>query len=218
MLIAIRLFFLFSILFYFNLTVGAQHSPTDSTTYGSVILNFNTDSALTIINNQFREAKMIGSGDTLHLKTGLTSIKLSVIHDFLFEEIFVLKKDSTFSLTHQFKNQPLSKELLDGNYAARNAFGANLLIITDEQSNIVLNNKDIGTGYVFTNGLIGENNLVVSIPKHNSKFNFNTSNEFSNSDLSFKIIEQYVKPDKSRSRKIALIPGASQAYSGGLGS
>lgn len=206
-----NLYFIFPLILLCSISLKAQET-SDSTFYGNVVLNFNTDSALAIINNNFQESKSVNNHDTLRIKSGLTSIKLSVINDYLFEKIFVLKKDSTVVIDHKFKNLPFSKELINGNYALRKALGANLLIITDDQSDIILNDTNIGKGYAFTNGNVGENNLEIAIPISSSSSSYSRKESFSNSDLSFKIVEKYVKPKKGLSKKLAFIPGASQTY------
>ena len=206
----------YSILLVFTLlstfTLAQSSSTENLDTPGLIRFEFNVDSAFLIVNNQFDEMRWIKNGDSISLKKGLTSIKLSVIHDYLFEEVFTLKPGEDKTITHNFKNLPLTKKVLTGNYAARQLFDANLLVVTDEKSEIILNKEYVGTEYAFTNGELGKNEIEVKNPSFYSSAFFTSTVNFNNSDRTLKVIERYIKPRKSRSRQLALLPGFSQAY------
>jgi len=199
----------------FNASVLAQSNleeAIDSTKFGTVFFDLNVDSALLIVNNQVVEAGFVENGDSLQIKIGLISIKLSVLHDFLFEKQFYLEEDSTEILTHNFQFLSLTKELLNNNFAARILFNSNALLITDEGSELILNDQNKGTSFSFLDTKTGENILVSSIIA-GKKYTFDSKKtKFRNSDYRFTIVENYVKPDFNKARMLAFFPGSSQAY------
>lgn len=184
----------------------------DSLTFGDVTFQLNVDSAYAIINNKFREPVIVKSGDTLNIKTGETSIKLSVIHDELYEEIITIAEDSIYSIKHDFQFLELNKKTLNNNIAARHYFDANLLVITDSDSDIFLDDELIGKEYVFTNAPIGRRLLrIESSDSFQAVYTKNSSVQ-NVSNYSFRIVEIYINPTKARARRLAFIPGFSQAY------
>ncbi len=194
--------------------VNAQETPNkaDSIEYGYIEFDMNVDSALMILNNQFDNMLWVKNNEFIRVKAGLTSIKLSVIHDFLFEEQFDLKQNSKYTISHDFRTTPISKEVLNENYAARKILGYNLLVITDATTEITLNNETPGIEYLFANGEVGKNIIEL---KQASTFNsafYTSTYEFENSDRRFQIVEKYISPKKSRARQLALVPGLSQTY------
>lgn len=207
---------LFSILLIFpGLTLNAQNSSDTtktSATFGTIRFNLNVDSALLIVNNQFDEAHFIDDESSITVKTGITSVKLSVLHDYLFEEVLTINKDTLVTISHEFERLPLTKDLLNGNYAARRYFDANLLIISDEESQISLNDTLIGKEYVFLNGPVGDNTVSVKSPREGASLFFFNTRKFTNSDYSLRVIQNYIKPDKDLSKKLAFLPGFSQSY------
>lgn len=177
---------------------------------GFITFDINVDSALLILNNQFEEIVWVSDGEKIEAPRGLTSVKLSVIHDVLFENQFVLEEDSTETISHNFEYQGLQKRILNGNYAAREFYGSNLLLITDESSQIILNENLISTEYAFIDGKIGSNDLVVR--NQPNSFSYTKFERFKNSARTFLIVENYVKPSKKRAQQLAFLPGFSQAY------
>ena len=119
-------------------------AQVDTTFFGSIKFDLNVEEAILILNNDFRDAYPISNGQTVQVKSGLTSVKLSILNDYLFEKQFQLEKDSLVVISHTFDSLALSKEVLKGNYAARYYLGANALLITDTESNIFLNEKMLG--------------------------------------------------------------------------
>lgn len=180
--------------------------------FGTINFSLNVDSALLIINNQFDEAHFINNKSTIEVKTGITSVKLSVLHDYLFEQVLTIKKGTVVTISHEFEKLPLTTDLLNGNYAARRYFGANLLIISDEESEISLNGDVIGKEYIFLDGPVGDNSVSVKSPREGASLFFFNTRKFTNSDHSLRIIQNYIKPEKKLSKKLAFIPGFSQAY------
>jgi hypothetical protein len=198
-----------------SVSVSAQFSETDSPdslSLGRVSFQFNTDSALAIINNKFQNAFTVYPGDTINVETGLTSVKLSVIHDHLYEKVFSLKKDSLISINHDFKNLPLTKGLLNGNHAARKFFNANLLVISDEESEIYLNDQLVGKNFVYLNAPTTKNTIMVQNPEVYQSLFIQNISTISTSDYSFRVVENYIRPQESTSKRLAFFPGFSQAY------
>lgn len=208
-------FFKISSLFFISLFVSQNifaQNEGEASDSASITFELNVDEALLILNNQFDEARFVKNNETVVTRAGVTSIKLSVVHDFLFEKQLLLTPDTSIIISHTFNQLPLSKEVLDGNYAARKYFDANLLVISDEQVDIYLNDEKVGSEYVFANIPQGKN--VVST-QFNSPFQSIYHQSISNintTSFSLRVVEQNIKPLKSTSRKLAFLPGFGQAY------
>lgn len=210
-----QLFFFLVFLTLPSAILHAQNlSDTTETqnTFGTINFSLNVDSALIIINNQFDEARFIKNESSIKVKTGIVSVKLSVLHDYLFEQVLTVQKDTVITVSHEFEKLTLTKDVLNGNYAARRHFDANLLIISDEESEISLNDNVIGKEYVFLDSPVGDNIVSVKSPKEGTSLFFFNTRKFTNSDYSLRVIQNYIKPDKDLSRMLAFLPGFSQAY------
>ncbi len=194
------------------ISTGAVLGQTDSTTYGSIKFDLNVDEVLLIHNNKFDEARIIKNGETISVTTGRTSIKLSILQDYLFEEQFVLKEDSLVIVSHEFDLKPISKEFLQHNYAARYYLNSNILLISDDESALFLDDEQIGFGYTFTNTEIGSQLFRAEIKNQDGSLFDAKQSSFRNSDRSFLIVENYVKPDQKKARWLSIVPGASQHY------
>lgn len=184
-------------------------AQVDTTSFGSIKFDLNVEEAILILNNDFRDAYPISNGQTVQVKSGLTSVKLSILNDYLFEKQFQLEKDSLVVISHTFDSLALSKEVLQGNYAARYYLGANALLITDTESNIFLNEKMLGREYSFVDAKTGINNFTAT---STNKRGISKLVEFRNSDYTFTVVENYVKPSRKRAAKLAFVPGFSQVY------
>lgn len=194
------------------ISTGTILGQNDSTSYGSIKFDLNVDEALLIHNNQFDEARIIKNGETISVKTGRTSIKLSIVQDYLFEEQFVLKKDSFVVISHEFELNPITKEVLQNNYAARYYLNANVLLITDNESEILLEDKKIGSSYSFHDAEIGNQAFKARLLNKNGNVIQTKKTTFLNSNHTFKIVENYIKPIKQRSKFLSVFPGSSQHY------
>lgn len=183
-----------------------------TTSFGTLVFDFNVDSALVILNNQYRDAFYVYKGDTVNVKTGETSIKISVMHDYLFEKVLTVIEDSLFIINHDFQFLPLTKKVLNGNFAARRYFNANLLVITDEDSDIYLNEELVGKEFVYLNAPTGNNLVQARNSTTYQSLYVKNSVQITNSDFSFRIIERHIKPLESTSKTLSFLPGFSQAY------
>ena len=193
-------------------SVLAQASKSDPDSTSKVVIKINTDEALLIINNRFSESFMVANNDTVEVPSGIVSIKLSVINDYLYEEAIDVRPNSIAVIEHEFEPKPITKDILTGNYAARKKLNANVLIISDEGSDIYLNDDLIGNEYFLGNAASGSNDLEIRNSKAYSSMLIYRFNSFDNSDYSFKIVEHYIKPDLKTSRTLAFLPGFSQDY------
>tara|TARA_R110000868_G_scaffold378658_7_gene644213 strand:+ start:8083 stop:9111 length:1029 start_codon:yes stop_codon:yes gene_type:complete len=215
MLASSKILFLFFFLFSTGILVSAQDSTemsSDTLKYGIVILEFNTDSALAVVNNQYQEPLFVKNGDSIKVKTGNTSIKLSVIHDYIFEKIFNVIEDSIYNISHDFEFLPLTKKVLNGNLAARQFFNANLLVITDEESDIYLNDELVGREFAYLDAPTGTNSIQAKSSTSYQSLYISNRSRISNSAYYFRIVERYIKPKESTSKALAFLPGFSQAY------
>ena len=199
------------------LSICATHSvlsQPDSVIVDSanITFKFNVDEALLILNNQFDEARFVKNDEKITTKAGLTSVKLSIIHDYLFEEQFELNPDTNIVVTHNFQHLPLTQKVLDYNYAARKILGYNLIVITDDESFISINADSIGTGFTALNVETQETDLTLENQNHEMSLYYDNFSKINTSSYSLRVIQRYMTPDKRQSKLLSVIPGYSQAY------
>lgn len=174
---------------------------------GFLKFEFNTDSAYVVPGNDLFNAIKLASGDSLELDAGIRFISLQTHFDksqYLYIQVF---SDSTVTYTYSFKKNNLSPATITNNIAARYYYDANVMVVSDEDSEIFYNGEYKGTGFAKFNtfGNIGE--LEIKNPDFGrAKRRLNVPGQ----QISF--IKNDLRPVKSISRFYSIFPGASQLY------
>ena len=174
---------------------------------GWLKFKFNTDSAYVVPGNILFDAIKLASGDSLELETGVRLFSLQTHFDKsdnLYLQVF---KDSTVTYSHTFKESNFSPATLTKNVASRHYYDANVIVLTDEDSDIFYNDEYQGTGFAKFN--IGENleELEIRNPDFGHK-----KRRLNVPEPRLIYIEDHRRPIKSESRFYSIIPGASQLY------
>lgn len=193
------------ILFFGTYSIGLKAQNTHG--YGFLKFNLNVDSATLVANNNYYELRKIANGDSIRLFAGKNLINLSVPFDEKKEVYIPIYADSTAILSHIFKDSNLTPGAMNGNVAARYYYDANVMILTDDESEIFLDDTLMGTGFV--QFIMEKKNAQVTIKNPDfGKKRFPL--KIRGSRVNFR--EFYRRPKKSNARFLAYFPGASQLY------
>jgi hypothetical protein len=191
------------ILGLFSISLKAQNI----TDYGYLKFKLNVDSATLVANNNYYELRKVANGDSVKLPPGTNLINLSVPFDKKKERYIPIYADSTIILAHDFKKNNFVAEAMNDNVAARYYFDSNVMILTDDESEVFLDDTLMGKGFVkfsmkkasaqitIRNPYFGKKNYPLKIRGHRVNFR-----------------EFYRRPKESTARAFAFIPGAAQFY------
>lgn len=188
----------------------AESNSTDlfSSTY--VKVKTNADSLFIKTSSIDGRAKKIANGDSILVKPGYRSITISHQNS---EEATIrrtFRKSATTTITHLFDFSETSIEQLSDNIATAPTYDANLIIVSDDDSEIYVNGRSIGMGAVKLNLRTGPANIRTANKKTGiSYFSTKVSNV---DDEKAIILNAYTKPSLRASRYFSVIPGASQMY------
>ncbi|MDR9415591.1 MAG: DUF5683 domain-containing protein [Gracilimonas sp.] len=174
---------------------------------GSLKFEFNTDSAYVVLGNELFSAVKIASGDSLKLRTGVRLISLQTHFD-KSETLFIkVHKDSTTTYSYTFKKNNYSPATLTNNIAARKYYNTNVMVLSDQDSDIFYNGEYQGTGFAKFNtfGKIGE--LELRNPEFGHK-----KRRLNAPEQKISFIESHLRPNKSTAIFYSILPGASQLY------
>lgn len=178
----------------------------DVSEIGFIKFNFNTDSALVIVDYDFTSDTTIANGDSLKLSVGKHRIELNVPLSPKITRELIVYKDITTILNITFSDPSRTIESLAQNYASRKFLGVNMMVLTDSDSDIYFNGELLGTAYGESNLSFGNHKVEIINPDFGRK-------EFSINGLPFlEIYEFHLRPDKQKSKILSFIPGASQFY------
>ncbi len=172
----------------------------------------NVDSLYIVHNYDFREYKIrrIANGDSLPFKPGNRLIKLSHQYSHEWSTARFIEEGKTTTIKHNFDLKEPSITTITNNLASIPHYNSNLFIITDDDSKIIVDNKEIGKGAVKLNRKTGPVQITVK-NQYRGSYTFNPliSNLPSENGI---VIDAYTKPVKAFSRIYSVIPGASQLY------
>ncbi len=174
---------------------------------GFIKFEFNTDSAYVIVGNDLFDAFKLASGDTLELKQGIRLLSFQTPFDkseTAFVQVFT---DSTITYSHRFSDRNFGPATLTNNVAARHYYDANVIVLTDHDSDIYYNGEYQGTGFAKFNTDREIGDLEIENPDFgDSKKRLNIPEP----RLTF--VSNKLRPDKSQSRIYSIFPGLSQFY------
>lgn len=199
-----KFFFTYSLTVILTYQVYGQ---ADAKSSGFLKFDLNVDSATVVVNNNYYSIKRIANGDSLRLPTSVNLINISVPFDSKKESYVTIYEDSTIPFRHEFHTEEITPKSMDGNVAAKFHFDANVMIITDDDSEIYYNDELIGVGFTsfimrFSEGSITVKNSDFGIKRYALKIR----------DSRVNLREYYRRPKKESARLFAFVPGASQLY------
>lgn len=174
---------------------------------GHIKFKFNTDSAFVVIGNDLFSAEKVASGDSLELASGTRLIKLFTPFAKSGTQYLPVYADSTITYTFNFMHSRISPETLSENIAARHHFNANVMVLTDEDSEIYYKGAYKGTGFAAFNAPEELGHVELKNPDFGS---YKRSLSVKERQINF--VEKYNRPQKFYSRIYAFFPGGSQAY------
>lgn len=189
------------ILFLVPISLLAQNQT------GYIKFNFNIDSAHVIVNNNQFEWQKIASGDSLELISTRNYIVLSTPFDAPLRRRVNIPVDSTLVLTHHFSENNINPETLNENLAARNYFDSNIMVLSDEDSEIYYKGDYKGTGFAKFNAPEELAYLEIKNPDFGT-----TKKRLNVRGRRINFIEDYKRPIRSGAYSIAVLPGVSQFY------
>jgi hypothetical protein len=169
----------------------------------------NLDSFYVFIDSDFRQYRKIFKNDSLQLPVGPR--KITVVSEFSSDFELVVEIFAGKTTVHRLTVGKTRERnfLLSRSSYPRISWGANLLIYTDEDSDILINGKWVGRGAVKIDTVAGSYNIVA---RH--EFAGSTSRTVFVRANRLALLEMYNKPQKGVSRGLSLMPGFSQFYQG----
>lgn len=174
---------------------------------GHIKFKINTDSAYVVIGNDYFTAQKVASGDTIKLNRGVRLLKLFTPYAKSGSLYTMVYADSVVTLNHIFKKGNLTPEDLSDNIAARYHYDANVMVLTDDDSDIYYKGSYLGTGFAAFNAPEEIGQIEVKNP------DFGTSKRtIAVKERQINYVEEYNRPLKSFSKVYSFLPGASQLY------
>lgn len=197
-------FFLPQIINAQNLSNGLSEENID---YGYLKIRANIDSLYVVINEDFINYHVVSRADSIKLPVGEHKVRLISNKIYDFNDEVLIEKDYTYTMAinFDFEINPLSLRRLSS--FPRIAWGGNLLVYTDTDSDIHINGVHMGTGFASIN--LEEGSYVLST-SNNMAGSSSRLIYLENSRLSVQRL--YNKPDKFTSRALSIAPGFSQVY------
>lgn len=174
---------------------------------GKLRIELNTDSAYVVIGNDYYTAHKIASGDTIELDAGRRIIKLFTPFAKSGTQYLRVFADSTVTYTFNFNQGRITYESLSENIAARYHFNANVIVLTDEDSEIYYKGAYKGTGFAAFNAPEELAHIQIKNPDFG-----NYKRSLSVRERQVNYVKNYNRPDKFFSRVYSFFPGGSQAY------
>lgn len=175
-----------------------------------VKVNTNTDSLYIRSSDNENSVLHIASGDSILYQPGEGLITLSHPYGKERSTRKFIEEGKTTVIEHKFNLTEPSIETLSGNIATKPHYGSNLFIISDDDSEIIIDGEKIGSGAVKLNYRTGPAHVTINNLK-TGKHAF--SDKITN--LPFEravVINAYTKPLKSYTRIYGVLPGVSQWY------
>lgn len=185
----------------FQLPLMAQNQE-----FGYLKFDLNVDSAVVIINNEYFEPYKISSGDSIKLNAGRNLVNISYAFDAMYEQYIDILPNQTLVIKQKFGTY-ISAQSINANSAAYYHYNADLIVLTDYDSEIYVNGEYAGTA--FAKLLIDAPRAIITIknPLYGTKqHNVNMRHSRVN------VLERYNRPTAGNALKLSAIPGAAQFY------
>lgn len=189
-----------------------QASLESDQDYNSTYLKINTNvDSLFIQTSSFEgKPKKIANGDSILVNPGFRTIIISHERSDEFVIRRPFKQSVTTTVEHSFKLSDTSIEQLSDNIATKPTYDANLIIVSDDDSEITVDGEPIGRGAVKLNMQTGPVDILVE-NKFTGLSSFSTKIFNLESDKTI-ILNAYTKPLHSKAQLYSFVPGLSQVY------
>lgn len=175
---------------------------------GYLKFEFNTDSAHLVLDNDVVGLVKIASGDSINLLVGTHIVELYTPFDKEYLSFPYIKQDTTITISHEFRTDNLTLRTVRNNFATADYLNANIIIITDENTNIIYEGNSVGFGFSSLNLPFGNHEIMIKNPDYGtSKIRITP-----NPARPLSVFLAYKKPDKLVSRTLSFLPGTSQMY------
>jgi len=177
-------------------------------TYLKVITN--TDSLYVRSTDYENSILRIASGDSILYQPGNRMISISHPYAEEFKTREVIEEGKTTVVEHRFRLREPSIETLSENLATKPHYGSNLIIVSDDDSEININGEYLGLGAVKLNYHTGPVDVIINNSKTGKQEFFEKV-----TNLRFEgavVIDAYTKPVKLYAQIYGTMPGLSQWY------
>ncbi|MEJ2052422.1 MAG: hypothetical protein P8X42_00765, partial [Calditrichaceae bacterium] len=196
---------------FFTLPLFAQQNDKKIEEYGYLKLTTNIvrDSFYVQIDNNFENCKKIIEGDIIKLPVGTHKITaISYKHP---DAAFYTNIKSGMTSHHRitFFNYYNNNKACGLSSYFRIVYGYNVMIYTDEESDIIIDGKKIDQGFAQIDLSNGKHTIETRHAESGSSIK---SIEIDSKRLC--IYRMYNKPLKSKSQLLSILPGISQVYKG----
>lgn len=170
----------------------------------------NVDSLYLSTSSNYNQTKKIASGDSILVTRGFKSVYLA--HEQSTEKIYrrQFSDSSTTVINVNFDLKPPTVISLSDNLATKPAYNANLIVVSDHDSKILVNDLFIGTGAIKMNQETGPVDVTI-INDYTGEHTYYSQILNTNYEKAV-VLNTYTKPKKSTSRFLVLFPGGSQIY------
>lgn len=187
-----------------------QQKPNYNYTYLKVISNVDSLYVNTNNNNNVKDTFYIASGDSILLPPGLRNITLSHQNSIERKIQQYVQHSSTTTIKYDFKLVEQTVDVLSDNIATKPRYNSNFIVVSDEDSDIIVNERHYSKGVISLDLKTGPVNVFIKNPYSGvSIFKGTVSNTLNEKAV---IIDAYTKPRISTSRFFSVFPGGSQIY------
>jgi len=171
-----------------------------------VHLTFNAETAYLVVDNDFEEILEIKTDTTIPVLAGTRYISLGIPNDQVQRFYLQIPKDSTVTREVIFPGFKISSATFNNNFASAQYYQANMMILSEPDTEIFYTDSLMGTGFAIINSedRFPTFRLVDNLGR--------VKNVEAAQTGQFTVIEKYVRPEKYASRTMSFIPGASQFY------
>lgn len=165
------------------------------------------DSFYVVIDDKYEDYKKLSKLDSLLIPVGMRSVTLITKHyeDRRFQVKITKGKTTIKSISLTRSNDPIYT-LINSSYLWIKS-GINIVIYTDDDSDVLIDNKLIGQGIVKMDLPSGQYEVITRHKLAGKSRRFITINS-----KKLKKLIMYNRPEKTKSRLFSLFPGASQVY------
>ncbi len=194
---------LLSLVCAFTLLFSISNAALAQTGY--IKFESNADSFKVVIDYNYLEIYTVSSGDSIQVKQGLHSLRLSSpFTKDRFTRLNVLP-DTTILIPYEVEESPISIENLDNNVSASLYYDATLVLLSDEDTDIYYEDNYVGTGYAMVNALNGSRKV-----RFENEYGYKKNVSYRIQTNRIKASSEFLKPTKKLVTNASFLPGASQ--------
>ncbi len=172
---------------------------------GYVKFESNADSFKVVIDYNYLEVYNISNGDSIEIKAGLRFFRMSTPFTKDRFVTFNVKADTTLKLSYTAEGESISIYNLDNNVAAVDYYNANLILLTDGDTDIFYEDSYVGTGYAMINASNGNKSI-----RYVNKYGYKKSVSYRVLSSRVTASSSFLKPTEKIVKSASVIPGASQ--------